>query len=215
MRVYLVRHGQTAWSRDARFCGTSDPPLTGTGERQARALARRLLGQRIGRILTSPRSRTARTAVILADALDLPWEIEPRLGETDFGEWEGLTRGEIAARSPEVWRAWQERPHTVPPPGGENARDTWRRVQRALRRIGQEDDERSLLVVAHRTVNRILLSRLLGLPLRHYRRLGQDEACLNVLELTPPLLLRSLLCLNDTCHLQSLGSDDDSPGATA
>jgi broad specificity phosphatase PhoE len=176
------------------------------------ALAQRLRGERIGRIVTSPRSRATRTAAILADTLDLPVEVVPLLGETDFGEWEGLTREEIAARFPGVWEGWQTRPDAVSPPGGEKAPHTWRRVHSAFRRIARED-ERGLLVVAHRTVNRILISRLLGLPLRHYRRLGQDEACLNILEATPALLPGSLVCLNDTCHLRDVGSRENHPTA--
>ena len=203
MRVYLVRHGETEWSRDRRFCGTSDPPLTERGERQARALARRLLGEPIGRILTSPRGRATRTAAVLGDTLGLPVEIVPLLGEANFGGWEGLTREEIAARFPEVWGAWQMRPDVVSPPGGETAPQTWRRAERAFRQILLKND-RPLLVVAHRTLNRIYLSRVLGLPLRHYRRLEQDEACLNILEVATSRLATSLVSLNDSCHLRDL-----------
>jgi phosphoserine phosphatase len=203
VRVYLVRHGETEWSRDRRFCGTSDPPLTEHGEGQARALARRLLREPIGRIFTSPRVRATRTAAVLADALGLPMKIVPLLRETGFGRWEGLTREEIAARFPKIWGAWQTRPDVVSPPAGETALQTWGRAERAFREILLKND-RASLVVAHRTLNRIYLSRVLGLPLRHYRRLEQDETCLNILEVATSRLATSLVCLNDSCHLRDL-----------
>lgn len=202
MRLYLVRHGRTEWSVDGRYCGTSDPPLIETGEEQARSLARRLAGEPIGRIFSSPRIRAARTAEILADVLNLPVDVVPMLGETGYGAWEGLTRSEIAAQFPEAWRAWQKRPDIVSPPGGESGLSTWHRVQPVLRQIWRQDT-RPPLIVSHRTLNRVLLCRVLGLPLRYSRRLEQDETCLNILELSTPLRASVLVCLNELCHLHA------------
>ena len=203
MRLYLVRHGRTQWAEDDRYCGTSDPPLIAVGEEQARSLARRLAGEPIGRIFSSPRLRATRTAAILADTLKLSVEVVSILGEADYGAWEGLTHAEITSRFPEEWRARQARPDIVSPPGGESGVQTWQRVRPALRQVWTTRTDRVPLVVAHRTVNRILLSRVLGLPLRWSRRLEQGEACLNILEMVSPLRASLLLRLNDTCHLQS------------
>lgn len=202
MRFYLVRHGRTEWSADGRYCGTSDPPLTEKGEEQARSLARRLAGEPIGRIFSSPRIRATRTAEILADVLKVAMDVVPMLGETAYGAWEGLTRSEIAAQFPEAWRAWQARPDIVSPPGGESGQHTWRRVQPVLRQIWRRDSRPSL-IVGHRTLNRVLLCRVLGLPLRYSRRLEQDETCLNILELSTPVRASSLVCLNELCHLHT------------
>ena len=202
MRLYLVRHGRTQWAEEGRYCGTSDPPLIAAGEEQARSLARRLAGEPIGRIFSSPRLRATRTAVILADTLKLPLEVLPLLGEIDYGAWEGLTRAEITSRFPEEWRAYEARPDVSSPPGGENGLQTWRRARGALRHIWTAGADRAPLVVAHRTLNRVLLCRVLGLPLRWSRRLEQAETCLNILEMAAPLRAATLLCFNDTCHLQ-------------
>lgn len=202
MRLYLVRHGHTIWAEEGRYCGTSDPPLTERGEAQARSLAHRLANEPIGRIVSSPRIRSARTAAILAEALKLSVEVVPGLGETGYGLWEGLTRAEIASRFPEEWRAWQARPDIVPPPGGENGLQTWQRARPALREVWTTRTDHPPLIVAHRNVNRILLCRVLGLPLRYARRLEQGETCLNILEMAAPLQASTLLSFNDTSHLQ-------------
>lgn len=203
MRLYLVRHGRTQWAEDGRYCGTSDPPLIAAGEEQARGLARRLTGEPIRRIFSSPRQRATLTAAILADALKIPVEVLPLLAEINYGAWEGLTRAEITSRFPEQYRAWEARPDVSAPPGGENGLETWRRARTALRRIWTARADGAPLVVAHRTLNRVLLCRVLGLPLRWSRRLEQGETCLNILEMAAPLRASQLLCFNDTCHLQS------------
>lgn len=205
MRLYLVRHAQTDWSKADRYCGSSDPPLSGDGEAQARLLARRLAGEPapFNRLFTSPRIRAVRTAEIVGEHLGLAPEPLPWLAETDFGAWEGLEREEVVRRFPEASAAWEDHPDTAAPPGGESGRQTWARARRALRKIWQPD--MAVVVVAHRTFNRIVLSRLLGLPLRHFRRLGQDEACLNILEMDAPLRAVLLVRLNDTSHLAGPG----------
>ena len=202
MRFYLVRHGRTQWAVEGRYCGTSDPPLIAEGEEQARNLAHRLAGEPIGRIFCSPRVRATRTADILARRLTIPVEVVPMLGEINYGAWEGLTRAEITSRFPKEWRAYEARPDIAAPPGGETGLQTWQRARVALRHIWTAGAGRAPLVVAHRTLNRVLLCRVLGLPLRWSRRLEQGETCLNVLEMAAPLRAGTLLCFNDTCHLQ-------------
>lgn len=81
----LVRHAESEWNRafgtyriDA---GITDPGLTPTGVGQARELADRLLGSGIGRIVASPYRRTLQTAAIVAEALEVPVEVEPLVRE--------------------------------------------------------------------------------------------------------------------------------------
>jgi len=199
MRLLLARHGQTESSKIGAFCGSSDPPLTTEGEEQAARLARRLARESIGAIYSSPLLRARRTAAILAGVLGAEVMVLPALREMDFGRWEGLQRGEIAARFPEALAAWEAEPDIHPPPDGEPAGRTWARGQEALSAIWRADG--AVVVVAHRTFNRIVLAQLLGMPLRHFRRLGQDEACLNLLDLDAPWSATVVHTLNDTAHL--------------
>lgn len=140
-----------------------------------------------------------RTAALIADEVGLTVDVLDGFGEADFGAWEGLRPHEIATRFSEAWAVWSARPDLTAPPGGESGQQTWARARGALRQIWNK--ETTILVVGHRTLNRIILSRLLGLSLRHFRRLGQEEACLNLIDLDAPLRGTTLLRLNDTCHL--------------
>ncbi len=174
--------------------------MNAAGEAQARQLAERLAAEPVECIFTSPRARAARTAEILGHLAQVRVESVALLRETDFGAWEGLRADEIAAKFAAKWRAWQKRPDVVAPPGGESGLATWQRVRPAIRAIcGQRS--RGVVVVAHRTLNRVLLCRWMSCPLRDYRRLEQGEACLNILDLDTPQRAASLIVLNDTCHL--------------
>lgn len=174
--------------------------MNAAGEAQARLLAERLAAEPVERIFTSPLARAARTAEILGHLAQVPAETVAPLRETDFGTWEGLRADEIAAKFSAKWRAWQKRPDIVAPPSGESGLATWRRVRPAIRAICDKP-YRGVIVVAHRTLNRVLLCRWMGCALRDYRRLDQGEACLNILVLDTPLRAASLIVLNDTCHL--------------
>jgi broad specificity phosphatase PhoE len=96
--LLLVRHGQSTWNALGRWQGQADPPLSELGERQAAAAARRLgdgAAPPVARVVTSDLVRARRTAEVIAAALGVGLEVEPRLRERHAGEWTGLTRAEI------------------------------------------------------------------------------------------------------------------------
>src|SRR5690606_22351339 len=99
------------------------------------------------------------------------------------GEWEGLLAAEIAEKDPARLRAWREEPDTVLMPGGESLRQvlerSWRGLQRATEGLGEDD---TLLMVAHDAVNRVLLCRVLGLPIGRLWTFRQAPTTLNLLE---------------------------------
>ena len=95
--VWLVRHGQTEWSRERRHTGRTDLPLTTQGEEAARALGKRLADVDFDLVLASPLKRAWRTAE-LAGMLPVA---EPRLMEWDYGDYEGLTSEEIREKVPD------------------------------------------------------------------------------------------------------------------
>src|ERR1035437_10018595 len=117
LTLILTRHGQAA-SADVMLGGQLDVPLTPTGRHEAEALARRLAGVRIDRIVSSPLLRALETAQTLATGR--PVEVDERLRELDYGRWEGLTYEEIDARDPELRTRWDHDPGSTHSPGGES-----------------------------------------------------------------------------------------------
>ena len=113
----LLRHGQTPLSVDKRFSGTGDPALTDTGRRQAAAAAVRLAGSGATAVVSSPLRRARETAALVAEALGLDVEVEDGLRETDFGDWEGYTFGEVREKWPAEMDAWLASTAVAPPFG--------------------------------------------------------------------------------------------------
>lgn len=152
--ILLARHGETEWSRDMRHTGRTDVPLTDKGREQARALAPKLAGRELSRVLTSPLAR-ARETCELAGLGDRA-EQRPELVELDYGDAEGLTTVQIRERDP-GWTVW-----THPTPGAE----TFDRVEARLRPLIDElsRTDGDVAIFAHGHILRILSALWIGMP---------------------------------------------------
>jgi len=205
MKILLARHGETPWNAEGRYQGQIDIPLSAIGERQAMNLGERLRGVEITRAVASPLVRAALTAQLALEqhrAAQLTFD--PDLQEIAHGEWEGLLASEIRERDPERLRAWREAPETVQMPGGESLQQvldrSWPALARACSGLGPDD---TLLVVAHDAVNRVLLCRILGLPLSRLWAFRQAPTTINLLE-GPDVDHLEVVRLNDCNHHTAL-----------
>ena len=201
MRILLARHGETPWNAEGRYQGQIDIPLSPVGEAQATALGERLAAVQIARAVASPLSRAQRTAQLALGATRADTLLtEPDLQEIAHGEWEGLLASEIHDKDPSRLRAWREEPDTVLMPGGESLRQvlerSWRGLSRATEGLGDQD---TLLVVAHDAVNRVILCRVLGLPISRLWSFRQAPTTLNLLE-GPDIEQLEVVRLNDCAH---------------
>jgi probable phosphoglycerate mutase len=170
-QLWLIRHGETAWSRAGRHTGRTDVPLTPRGELQARLLARRIAARPFALVLTSPLSR-ARETCRLAGHLDGA-AVDPDLQEWDYGRMEGRTTAEIQRELP-GWSVW-----TGPVPGGETPDEVGARADRVIARAAAAEGDVALFAHAH--VLRVLAARWIGLPATGGRHLALDTASLSVL----------------------------------
>jgi broad specificity phosphatase PhoE len=146
--LWLIRHGETEWSRNRRHTGRSDLPLTPEGEQAARALAPRLDGVPFDLVLASPLARARHTAELAG----LTPQLEPRAMEWDYGQYEGITTAQIQERHP-GWSVWSD-----PIPGGESLEQVAARADAVLARIRAQAPKRAALV-AHAHFLRILAVR--------------------------------------------------------
>ena len=205
MRILLARHGETPWNAEGRYQGQIDIPLSPVGEGQANALGQRLKDVRIDRAVASPLSRAQLTArLALGDARADMLQTDADLQEIAHGEWEGLLASEIQQKDPARLLAWREEPENVLMPGGESLRQvldrSWRGLARATDGLGDDD---TLLIVAHDAVNRVLLCRILGLPIARLWTFRQAPTTLNLLEGDSVESL-DVVRLNDCSHHTAL-----------
>lgn len=158
--LWIARHGETEWSRERKHTGVTDLPLTEAGERAARErLGPQLAGERFDLVLSSPLRRALETARLAG----FEPELDDRLREMDYGEYEGLTTAQIHEGRRD-WDLW-----TDGNPGGESVADVAARVDRLLEeRVRAPGIERALLF-GHGHTLRILAARWLGLDGREGR----------------------------------------------
>jgi probable phosphoglycerate mutase len=160
VRLLLARHGQTEWHRDNRYVSRTDIGLNETGRREAWMLARRAEEERPDLVLCSPLTRALETARLSAEACGMEPRSDERLRELDFGEWEGKSLAEIREEDPDR--------HGFP--GGEPLNKGAERMLEILAELHRSHTDRKVLLVAHNTLLRLGLCRMLGIPLRDYRR---------------------------------------------
>lgn len=184
LNIFLLRHGQTAWNEDNnRYCGRTDIPLTEKGIRQAEAVREQLKGIVFGGVYSSPLERAYSTASIATGAAVIK---DDRLIEADFGNWERKTKEEFIAEDPLPWNNWMTDP-AIHRAGatGETGMEIVTRVDDFFRELLRWHSTGNVLVAAHNGVNRLYLAYKLGMPLKNYRMLVQDNASVTVFTLSP------------------------------
>ncbi|CAN5668046.1 histidine phosphatase family protein [soil metagenome] len=205
--MLLTRHGHTVRSEPEQYLGQRvEAPLSERGRADARRLAERLAGVHIDRLLSSPLPRAAETATILAGDR-LPVETDDRLMELDYGAWEGITVEAIEHRFGDDYARYVADPSSFVFEGGESGGLVAQRVSSFLDDTldwwASESVERTVLVVGHSSLIRVMLAVLLGVPLRDYRRRFQtDWANLTVLRWEVRADGPQLLLGNDVAHLR-------------
>jgi broad specificity phosphatase PhoE len=170
-RLWLVRHGETEWSKSGQHTGRTDIPLTATGEQQGKALGRHLAGREFALVLTSPLRRARETCRLAG--LDAVAHVSDDLREWDYGIYEGRTTAAVRIEQP-GWSIWDS-----PVPHGETVEEVGERARRVIERAATAAGDVALFAHAH--VLRILGACWIGLPPIHGRHLTLGTASISVL----------------------------------
>lgn len=163
LRLFTVRHGETDWVRDRRFAGARDIPLGDHGRRQCEAVAQALASAHPAAVRSSPLERARASAEVIAKPHRLDVEIDAAFREMSFGDWEGLTRDEAAARFPHDFERWRTTPERFTRPGAEPLPAVAERVARGLEELRAEHDGATVILVTHAIVTRLIVLQALGL----------------------------------------------------
>jgi broad specificity phosphatase PhoE len=169
-RVFLARHGQTAYNKEGRFQGQQAVPLDATGRVQASELARRAAEHGFAALWSSPLLRARETAAMVSDALGLEPIYDERFMETNAGDWTDRSFSDVQAESPELFAAFVAADPDFAFPGGESFVQQEDRVGAALRDV--ESGALPALVVCHGMVIRAALSVRVGCWLPYGQRVA-------------------------------------------
>ncbi len=209
MNILLVRHGETAWNREGRYQGRTDVPLSEIGEVEVRRLGERLAGVHVDVAVASPlaRARATAEAILAAPGRKASPALAHDAGlvEISHGGWEGKLASEVELQHAEMFGTWRHAPGRDVPagPGAETLGDVEERAWAVLVRVAAMVGGGTALVVAHDAVNRVILCRVLGLPLARVWKFRQAPATLNVLAGDTMESLQ-VLRLNDAEHVAPL-----------
>ena len=204
-RVYLVRHGQTAWNVGEIFRGRADIPLDETGKHEAHLAGETLKDETLQAVYSSPLSRSMETADNIAKFHDISVTPLDAIVDISYGEWEGLGNQEVQQKYPELHALWLSEPHKVIFPGGESLDEVRSRTMAALENLLVKHQDENFVLVAHRVPNKVICCAVLGLDNSHFWRIQQDTASTNLFVYRNGQWIISYL--NDTSYLKSLGKE--------
>lgn len=201
MRLFLVRHGQTAWNLAGRAQGHTDEPLDEAGRLQSSLLAESFSGQMLDLILCSDLQRCRQTAEALAARTNGPLETTQLLRERSFGELEGADYSQVRDYLDSVAKASGLEHYDVRPPGGESVLDVWERLKPIVERL-ETARLQSVAVVSHGGAAALLLSQMLRGTIWTARSLRFGNTSVTEL-LRRPNGTWQLLRYADTTHLDA------------
>ena len=170
-RIYLIRHGETAWSLSGQHTGRTDVPLTEHGEEDARKLSGRLSGVSFSNVFSSPSLRARRTGELAG--LSAAVKIEADAVEWDYGDYEGQRPADIRQQRPD-WNIFQDGcPH------GESPEQVSGRADRLIGRL--RNVEGNVALFSHGQFGRVLGARWIGLPVAQAQHLLLRTASVSIL----------------------------------
>ena len=169
LRLYLLRHGETVFSKSGGYCGELDPELTPEGAEMAQQFADAYRAFSWEAAYVSPMKRTIATAKPLCDAANLTMNLRDGLKEIRYGTWEGLTQEYVKANFAADYVKWLTEPAWNAPTGGETAVQIANRAVPIISEIQAAHSSGNVLVVSHKATLRIILCNLLGIDLGRYR----------------------------------------------
>jgi broad specificity phosphatase PhoE len=197
IRLLLVRHGQCSNSPDEQFCGKNEALLSDKGLEQVNQLSRYLIREHPDQLFSSPQMRAQQTGKKIAEATGIEMITKDGLQEMDFGEWEGITRIKVQEKYPQEYSLWQQGSWRFKAPGGESQQQVIARASECIASILAHNQNKTIVVVSHKVVIRLLLGTLLEMSLSQSKRI-------TIL----PASITSLLVYDDYALLEGLNNTD-------
>jgi broad specificity phosphatase PhoE len=172
-RLFLLRHGETEWSKSGRHTSRTDLDLTDNGRIQAKVTANAFIDLQLHNalVISSPRHRALVTAELAGLSVD---EVSEDLAEWDYGDYEGLTTPQIRETVPD-WLVW-----THGCPGGESVEQVSDRADRAVDKALAHMESRDVVFIGHGHFSRAILTRWIELPVSDGIRLAMVAGAIAV-----------------------------------
>jgi broad specificity phosphatase PhoE len=218
MDLILVRHGETDANRQGVLMGSmGGPSLNSTGRGQAAEIGEALKAEPVVQLYTSPAWRAKETAEIISQVTAAPFSEVYDLREIDVGRLEGLTQPEVRENFGAHSLEWEKDPASARHPGGETMEELQGRAWNVVQGLSAKHAGETIVVVSHLFTILAVMTRLLDMPLRHFRRISLEPGAMARIEVSQGKF--QVISTNETWHLSIRGQDSwasadnaDSPG---
>lgn len=197
-KLILIRHGETDYTTQRKYCGHENIPLNALGIKQAKRLRSRLKNMQVDAIYSSDLERALETAKLAFPDMQVARTEELR--EINFGEFSGLTFRDVESKYPGIYKAWIENPESAKIPNGESLPDLARRVDRFFERITKDNLNGNVAIISHGGPIRILLLKLQERGFDKFWEIEQRTAAINIIDFDKGV--PKSLKINDTSHLE-------------
>ena len=196
-KVILIRHGETDYSCQRRYCGSTDIGLNETGRLQAKKLAKRLASEKIQRVYSSNMKRALEFAKLVFK--DTFVKKVAAFNEIHFGEFEGLRYEDILDKFPKQYSSWLKNPLDMKVPGGESLEHFAQRVRKALAEVLSLNKEDAIAIVVHAGPIAVILCDCMQIPLQEIWQVMLNLGGISIVDFDKGGGVVNLL--NDTSHL--------------
>jgi alpha-ribazole phosphatase len=203
MDLYLIRHGETEWTKAGLYQGWADVNLNDTGLKQASLIAGYLTNKHIECVISSTLSRARDTAAVISERLLCPLMFDERLKEVNVGKWEGKSWKEIAASYSDFLKDWFLDNVNKPMPGGESYAQLGQRVASVLEDIISRCRE-TVAVVTHGAVIKTMICQVMGIDLSKRLLFEIDPGSISLIRCDVKKLKCKVTSLNITTHLEAI-----------
>ena len=182
--IYLIRHGQTEYNDKSIFRGQLDIPLNSFGISQAESIGKTLKVIDFDAIYSSPLNRAKKTAEIINKYQGKKEDIIVKNDFTDlnYGSWQGKSHKEVRKNYPGLYYEWGNTPYNIQIPDGESLHDAQKRSFNGLKNIINNSKDKTICIISHRVINKLLISKILGIPKTGFWKIRQDTGCINIIE---------------------------------
>ena len=197
-KLILIRHGETDYTAQRRYCGHSCTPLNSEGIEQANRLRARLKNIKVDKIYSSDLKRSFQTAkIIFPDRI-----IYKKKGvrEIDFGKFVGFTWEESSRLYPGIYKTWLSNPIDTKIPGGETVLEFAKRVEKCFVNIFKQNSNKALVLVTHGGPIRVILLKILNQGFDQFWNIEQNTTSVNLITFRKGIPQVSKI--NDTSHLE-------------
>ena len=180
LHFILIRHGETSWTKEKRYQGSTNTQLTTLGKKQIQRFSKEITRYQPDIIFSSALDRSRESAEILCSEMNIKPTVDKRLNEMSFGRWEGKTANKLIEEGNKRYDRWMKG-GLATPQGGETVAALRKRVKSFINDTVKKHDDKKIVIVTHGGTIRMFFIELLKLPMKTCLQFRIDPGTMTII----------------------------------